>query len=1229
MGFSLAPEVEWNKTFDRNLLNDISYSVWHTSDNGYILAGSTRSANNAESTVWIVKTDSNGNHLWNKTFNEDYFSSSSSLQQTSDGGYIVAGRIFLNSYDFWLIKTDASGNQQWNKTFDSGSDIAMSVKQTNDWGYITLGSLNDYDFWLIKTDASGNPQWNKTFDGGGEDFANEVQITSDNGFILVGYTRSSGQGATDAWLIKTDSSGIPQWNKTFGGSNHDQAYSVQQTTDDGYILAGQTDSFGSGNADVWLIKTDSLGNHEWNRTFSNPGGINFGSSVKETSDGGYIIAGPANTIIKTDSNGNQEWSRTFYNDNFVITLKSIQLTNDGFIAGGFGASPQISTTDFWLIKINYNNTPTNTNDTTPPNMTVIHPINGSTITTNSTWLNVTTNESAVCRFQADGCPTNQPQLTECDEFATKNLSTTNGFSHLQNITNPKNNFTYDATLDCEDNSGNSNTKLVIFYVAFPQPGSSGGGGGSGGNTSNTFNLTITIHSPLNNSILNTSSVNLNISTDGYAICKYSLDETAYNFLDRKVTGFGDAWRVGTSTKILELSESLNSGSNTETLRNITTFIDNSELSNALASGTISNSKGDAPYNQYFYLLGLGTGVSSGYVIYAEDDNDVTADFLYFKSGQEIGRYLLEFTTALQSDVDDSTGTATVTGDYLTDFEGVKLTMLGKEYTIIQATRNGGKVDQINLALMEKAVSDTLLEGATKTYTVDVKDYEVTLGYVDSDSAKLAVNGQSIRDVWKGESDKLSDGIIVVISKILYQDYAGGVHSATFYLGKGKMELKDTNIKDAAPTNNLKVDDDPIDDAYVIIEGSDNNLTFKINRIRVNMTADDDFYVPAGGKLSQNPSLGQPAVLFTNNWDIEYKGLVEQPLEEIRIQTSGNKRYKLKFKDGDGNEVDLPLVEAVADSALEFGEKDKALINQENRTIAKDDYIIVTDSSQQRGKRKTYVLQYKGADKITADSPVIKFKNLGSGETIEQTYSQALSLDTGTGDVGGYLATLKIGGADFRVYNASSIKSNDFSILMDQDASGSITTAQKIAGSSSTNYNPINITTGYGAEIGILNTSMTNVSNGVIVSFKTPDNSREGSTSLDNVETLQATDFVVNITSDSNSKVAFTTVSAYTSGQGGTAISTRTPDSEANITYAYTSYGAFITHSTPLNEPATLKIEYPKKQREALVYITTQKTENKYEKELNNLESGEHSIDIACKDSIGKHLVITLNSLLRI
>src|SRR3989338_6787105 len=260
------------------------------------------------------------------------------------------------------------------------------------------------------------------------------------------------------------------------------------------------------------------------------------------------------------------------------------------------------------------------------------------------------------------------------------MSTTNGTVHSQNITNLKADFTYNISVNCQDTFKNSNSTFVMFYVAFPQPGSGGGCGGSVGNISNTSNLTITVHSPLNNSIFNTSSVRLNLSTDSYAVCKYSLDSTASNFLDREVIGSVDAWKVGTSTKMLEMSENLNSGSNVETLRNITTFIDRSEL-NALASGTASNSEGDAPYNQYFYLLGPGSGVASGYVIYAENDEDVTADFLYFKSGQEIGRYLLEFITSLESDVEDSSGSLANDGLYLGDFEDVNLDMFEKQYTI--------------------------------------------------------------------------------------------------------------------------------------------------------------------------------------------------------------------------------------------------------------------------------------------------------------------------------------------------------------------------------------------------------------------------------------------------------------------------------------------------------------------------------------------------------------------
>lgn len=638
---------------------------------------------------------------------------------------------------------------------------------------------------------------------------------------------------------------------------------------------------------------------------------------------------------------------------------------------------------------------------------------------------------------------------------------------------------------------------------------------------------------------------------------------------------GDAWKVGTSTKILEISENVGtSASNTETIRNITTFIDDSEL-DALAGGTVTNGKGDAPYKQYLYLLGPGTGVKSGFVTFTEDDGDVTADFLYFKSGQEIGRYMFEFTTALESDVDDSAGAATATGLYLTDIEDATLPMFGKDYNIVQARRTSSTTSagaNVKLVLMSGAVHDTLNEGATKTYIIGGKDYEVTLSFVDKDSAKFTVNAQGTRDLLDGETDKLSDGTVIGVSEILYQDYAGGVHNAEFFLGAQKVELKDTDIRDVVSSTALKVGDDTIDDALVVIEGTNDNTTFKLNRIHINMTADDDFYVPAGGKLSENPDLDEPQVLFTNNWDFEYKGLTEEPIETIELETSGNKRYVLKFKDGDGNDIKLPLAEAVAANALEFGEKDKALINWEARNITKDDYIILSDGTEKRGDRKTYVLQYKGADKLSADSPVLKFKNLGSGETLEQSYTNSSPL-----------ATLKIGGADYRVYLSADAdaSANDFNIQVDLDASGALGTDPNAT---------VNITTWYGMEIGINNKSLQAATNHDInVTFKTPDNTRDGGSTQDNVETLQATDYGVRITSDSDTKVALAVHGAGASSGLVTPITERTPDGETNVQYAYTAYGAFITRRSPSSEPGSIKIEYPKNQREALVYITAKGT----------------------------------------
>ncbi len=190
----------------------------------------------------------------------------SSVQQTSDGGYIMAGRtrsFGAGSFDFFLIKTDAFGNIQWAKAYGgTNDDRAYSVQQTSDGGYIVAGtrrtSLTNYDIFLIKTDANGNVQWAKAYAETNDDRAYYVQQTSDDGYIVAGTRRISLN--YNIFLIKTDANGNAQWAKAYGGGGEDRVFSVQQTSDGGYIVAGRTTSFGAGGDDAFLIKTDANGN---------------------------------------------------------------------------------------------------------------------------------------------------------------------------------------------------------------------------------------------------------------------------------------------------------------------------------------------------------------------------------------------------------------------------------------------------------------------------------------------------------------------------------------------------------------------------------------------------------------------------------------------------------------------------------------------------------------------------------------------------------------------------------------------------------------------------------------------------------------------------------------------------------------------------------------------------------------------------------------------------------
>jgi len=239
-----------------------------------------------------------GDVQWVKTYGGSKSDWAESVQQSSDGGYIVAGGTYsfgAGGCDIYLIKTDSSGNEQWEKTFGGSlDDWATSVQQTSDGGYIIAGPTSSFgaggdDVYLVKTDFGGNEQWEKTFGGSLDDWATSVQQTSDGGYIITGDTYSFGAGMTDVYLVRTDSSGNMLWYKTFGGSRYgDSAFSVQQTSDGGYIIAGDTSSFGDGKR-VYLVRTDSSGNMLWYKTFGGSG-HDEAFSVQQTSDGGYIIA---------------------------------------------------------------------------------------------------------------------------------------------------------------------------------------------------------------------------------------------------------------------------------------------------------------------------------------------------------------------------------------------------------------------------------------------------------------------------------------------------------------------------------------------------------------------------------------------------------------------------------------------------------------------------------------------------------------------------------------------------------------------------------------------------------------------------------------------------------------------------------------------------------------------------------------------------------------------------
>lgn len=419
--FSQAPTIQWQKCIGGSNTDNIK-SVFQTADGGYVVSGSSRSTdgnavgNHGGDDELVVKLSSAGDVQWNKVFGGTSYEVGRKLIQSTDGGYIFAGYSMSNNgdvsgnhgnSDVWVVKLNSSGDIVWQKSFGgTGQDDGFDIVETSD-GYVIAGYTTSFngnvtgnhgatDAWVLKVDYTGNLVWQKTFGGTGYDCATGIQKTSDGGFVFAGTTGSNDGNVTgnhstssyDYWVVKISSLGVLQWQKCLGGTNNDEAKYIQQTNDGGYIVSGYTTSNDgdvtefNGFKDYWIAKINATGTILWRRTL---GGTQeeIAYKVKQTSDGGFVITGYTGSsdgniffnhattiptldiwVVKLDANGNEIWQNSLGNNGYQDS-QDIQQTADGgyIIAGNTGGGGPIGDVtgfiggnlDFWVVKLSSDN----------------------------------------------------------------------------------------------------------------------------------------------------------------------------------------------------------------------------------------------------------------------------------------------------------------------------------------------------------------------------------------------------------------------------------------------------------------------------------------------------------------------------------------------------------------------------------------------------------------------------------------------------------------------------------------------------------------------------------------------------------------------------------------------------------------------------------------------------------------------------------------------------------
>jgi len=349
------PEKDWDNTFG-GVKDDCGISI-QKAGTGYIIAGYTIDDGNRD--VYLVKTHSDGEKDWDKTFGEAGDDVGWAVLKIKDG-YVITGS--TESYgsqgkDLLLMKTDLDGDEVWTKHFGGpGDQWGTDLIETTD-GYVIAGmsespDSNTVNGYVIKVDLDGKSEWDFQFGGSKCDSFNSVQ-NADEGYILVGTTESYGSGGKDVWLVKIDSDGGETWDKQFGGTGDEFGNSLVKVKD-GYVIAGVTES--SGNRDLWLIKTDLDGNQKWETTF---GGSGDDGGWELLEDGGYLVAGYTESegngdqdmwLVKVDSEGEEVWKQTFGDSGFDLCRSFVKVSTGVYAMIGWTESKGSGGKDVWLVK---------------------------------------------------------------------------------------------------------------------------------------------------------------------------------------------------------------------------------------------------------------------------------------------------------------------------------------------------------------------------------------------------------------------------------------------------------------------------------------------------------------------------------------------------------------------------------------------------------------------------------------------------------------------------------------------------------------------------------------------------------------------------------------------------------------------------------------------------------------------------------------------------------------